>query len=223
MGRDVVGYATPHRHEGEWDNFQCKQLSARLSEKDAFVELGKIFMHAAAGDYSLPRSYTFVAPKGVVRNVQNFIAHPSRFRQAFLNTWDAIIAPELVENQIVPLTPEIRDAIERFAFEHIYWLDAVGLADDPYAKPRAGPLVWLRPRCCTARRHSGDTAGRGSTVHRATDRSLRRTPRYHLSRLRRPRWRIRLGGRICVTSAPGISKLLRSIATIVIPPRRTIW
>ena len=105
MGRDVVGYATPHRHEGDWDNFQCKQLSARLSEKDAFVELGKIFMHAAAGDYSLPRSYTFVAPKGVVRNVQNYVAHSNRFCQAFLDKWDAMIASELVENQTVPLSP----------------------------------------------------------------------------------------------------------------------
>lgn len=135
MGRDVVGYATPYRHEGDWDNFQCKQLSARLSEKDAFVELGKIFMHAAAGHYSLPQSYTFVAPKGVVRNVQNYVAHPNRFRQAFLDKWDAIIAPALVENETVPLTAEIRDAVGLFTFERIYWLDAVGLADDPYARP----------------------------------------------------------------------------------------
>ncbi|MGL9620222.1 hypothetical protein QRQ56_19575 [Bradyrhizobium sp. U531] len=134
MGRDVVGYATPYRHEGDWDNFQCKQLSARLSENDAFVELGKIFMHAAAGDYSLPRSYTFVAPKGVVRKVQNYVANPNRFRQAFLDKWEEIIAPQLVENQVIALTPEIRDVIGRFTFERVYWLDAVGLADDPYAK-----------------------------------------------------------------------------------------
>jgi hypothetical protein len=25
-GRDVVGYVTDNRHEGPWDNFQCKRL-----------------------------------------------------------------------------------------------------------------------------------------------------------------------------------------------------
>ncbi|WP_247455720.1 ABC-three component system protein [Bradyrhizobium sp. 166] len=135
MGRDVVGYATRRRHEGEWDNFQCKQLSSRLSEKDAFIELGKIFMHAAAGHCRLPRAYTFVAPKGVVRNVQNYVAHPERFRQAFLDRWAEFVASELVENQVVALTPEIRDAIGQFAFDSIYWLDAVGLAEDEHAVP----------------------------------------------------------------------------------------
>ena len=42
MGRDVTGYVTARRLEGEWDNFQCKQLTSRLSERSAFVELGKL-------------------------------------------------------------------------------------------------------------------------------------------------------------------------------------
>jgi hypothetical protein len=133
-GRDVVGYATQFRHEGAWDNFQCKQLSTRLSEQSAFVELGKIFMHAAQGAYSLPRSYTFVAPKGVVRTVKDYIGHPERFRREFLDKWDEVCAPNLVENRRVPLAPEISDAIRRFAFERVYSLDAVALAEDPYAK-----------------------------------------------------------------------------------------
>ena len=43
MGRDVTGYVTDKRMEGPWDNFQCKQLGAKLSENAAFIELGKIF------------------------------------------------------------------------------------------------------------------------------------------------------------------------------------
>ncbi|MEI8703295.1 hypothetical protein LRP31_34285 (plasmid) [Mesorhizobium mediterraneum] len=134
MGRDVVAYVTDQRHEGPWDNFQCKQLGARLSEKAAFVELGKIFMHAAKGEYTLPRSYTFVAPRGVVRNVQAFIAHPERFRQAFLDRWATGIAGELVENASVPLSEEIRSAINAFDFTQVYSLDAVRLVDDSHAK-----------------------------------------------------------------------------------------
>ena len=100
MGRDVTGYVTNKRMEGPWDNFQCKQLSKVLSETSTFVELGKIFMHSADDAYTLPRSYTFVAPCGVARAVQQFIAHPERFRQAFLDRWDTDIAGRLVEKRV---------------------------------------------------------------------------------------------------------------------------
>lgn len=135
MGRDVTGYVTDRRMEGPWDNFQCKQLSAKLSEAAVFVELGKIFMHSSGGAYSLPRSYTFVAPRGVVRRVQHFVAHPEQFRKAFLDQWDSDIAGRLVENQNVPLTPEIEAKIRTFNFTEIHWLDATRLMNDAACKP----------------------------------------------------------------------------------------
>lgn len=135
MGRDVVGYETANRHEGPWDNFQCKQLSTRLSESAALIELGKIFMHAAQGDYSVPRAYTFVAPRGVVRNVQSYIAHPSKFKNAILTKWVEVIAPKLVEGKTIPLSTAIRDAIDTFDFKQVYSLDAVRLAGDDFIKP----------------------------------------------------------------------------------------
>lgn len=92
-------------------------------------------MHTASGEYSLPRSYTFVAPRGVARAVQQFIAHPERFRSAFLDRWDTDIAGKLVEKQILPLSPEIEATIKAFDFTQIYWLDAAQLADDPACKP----------------------------------------------------------------------------------------
>ncbi|MBB4016713.1 hypothetical protein GGR16_001719 [Chelatococcus caeni] len=135
LGRDVTGYLTAKRMEGPWDNYQCKQLSKMLSERSAFVELGKIFMHSAAGEYSLPRSYTFVAPRGVARAVQQFIAHPERFRTAFLDRWDTDIAGRLVENKNIMLTLEIEAKIQAFDFTQIHWLDAARLVDDPACKP----------------------------------------------------------------------------------------
>ena len=135
MGRDVVGYVTKNRHEGDWDNFQCKQLKARLSEKGAFLELGKIFMHAAAGEFTLPRAYYFVAPKGVVRNVQTYIAHPEKFRAACLSNWPAFCENDLVENKPVPLTPEISTMIGSFNFKEVYAIDASKLANDQFIKP----------------------------------------------------------------------------------------
>ena len=135
MGRDATGYVTHRRMEGAWDNFQCKQLSSKLSELSAFVELGKIFMHSAEGAFSLPRSYTYVAPLGVVRRVQHFVAHPEQFRQAFLDRWDSDVAGRLVENQVVKLTPAIEAKIRALDFKEVNWLDAVRLVNDPACKP----------------------------------------------------------------------------------------
>lgn len=119
LGRDVTGYVTERRMEGPWDNYQCKQLGVSLSETAAFVELGKIFMHSAAGAYSLPRRYIFVAPRGVARNVQQLVAHPERFRQAFLDRWDEDIAGRLVQGRTVLLTTEISAKICNFDFTQI--------------------------------------------------------------------------------------------------------
>lgn len=134
MGRDVTGYVTPHRLEGEWDNFQCKQLSAKLSEHSAFVELGKIFKNSADGAFALPRAYIFVAPYGLVRNAQDYIAHPDKFRQAFLDRWDTYIANDLVESQVVNLTNAIKAKINAFDFKAVTWLDATRLVRDPACK-----------------------------------------------------------------------------------------
>ncbi len=135
MGRDVTGYVTDRRMEGPWDNFQCKQLGAKLSENAAFIELGKIFMHSAAGAYSLPRSYTFVAPRGVVRRVQHFIAHPEQFKKAFFDQWNTDIAGRLVEKKIILLSSEIKAKIKAFDFTQIDWLDATRLVNDKACKP----------------------------------------------------------------------------------------
>jgi hypothetical protein len=83
----------------------------------------------------LPHSYTFVAPRGVSRAVQQFIAHPERFRASFLKRWNSDIARKLVEKQSVPLNPEIEAAIKAFDFTQIHWLDAARLVDDPACKP----------------------------------------------------------------------------------------
>ena len=135
MGRDVTGYVTDRRMEGPWDNYQCKQLSSKLSEASAFIELGKIFKHAADGSFSLPRAYIYVAPVGVVRNVRHFVAHPEQFRKAFLDRWDDVVAGAIVENQVIKLTPLIEAKIRAFDFTKVEWLDANRLVSDPSSKP----------------------------------------------------------------------------------------
>lgn len=134
-GRDVVGYLTDRRHEGAWHNYQCKQLQSRLTTPNAILELGKIFMHAAAGEYSLPSHYVFVAPRGVVRGLNDLLSHPESFRQAVIDKWDSVCRDRLVESQAVPLTPAILENIRAFDFKEIEALDSAKLEKDEQIRP----------------------------------------------------------------------------------------
>lgn len=141
MGRDVTGYVTDRRMEGPWDNFQCKQLSRTLSMPAVLVEMGKIFMHSANGEFDLPRAYMFVAPRGVQRAVQSLLAHPERMRQTFLSHWDESISAKLIEKQVVSLSQAIEAKINAFDFKQVSWLDAARLVNDEACK--AALVKWF--------------------------------------------------------------------------------
>ena len=69
MGRDVVGYLTKDRHEGEWHNYQCKQYGKAVPLEVGLRELGKVLYFAHQGEFTAPTKYVFVAPRGVVRTL----------------------------------------------------------------------------------------------------------------------------------------------------------
>ncbi len=134
-GRDVACYLTSHRLDGAWHLFQCKQLRASLAAPSAVKELGKIFYHASQGSYRLPEAYSFVAPRGVARPLQELVASPRRFREAMLEKWDEWCAKRLVENATIPLTPEIERMIQEFDFERVYTLDVHRMLKDEHIVP----------------------------------------------------------------------------------------
>jgi len=37
MGRDVVGFYSKSKHDGEWDNYQCKQYNKALPTDPSFI------------------------------------------------------------------------------------------------------------------------------------------------------------------------------------------
>src|SRR3546814_10316887 len=64
MGRDVVGFCAPQRHEGNWDNYQCKQYRGKVGTAEGILAVGKIFYWASQGHFTVPRTFYFVAPNG---------------------------------------------------------------------------------------------------------------------------------------------------------------
>jgi hypothetical protein len=132
-GRDVVGYVTASKLEGEWHNYQCKQLRRRLGETEALIEIGKILSHSAGGEFRLPAKYVFVAPRGVVRTVQELVAQPEKFRSRVRSAWPEVIEKGIGESP-VPLSTKIEAAIAEFNFGAVVALDAAKLLKDAHIR-----------------------------------------------------------------------------------------
>ena len=135
MGRDVVGYRSTARFDGDWDNYQCKQLRKALGEPEFLRELGKIFFHSEAGHFSLPTEFVFVAPRGAVRTVRDLVTHPSKIGPRLIAQWPDWIAKRLAEGQDHPLSGEVLALIDSFDFEGVSLLEAGKLVRRDDMKP----------------------------------------------------------------------------------------
>ncbi|GEO37017.1 hypothetical protein SAE02_11650 [Skermanella aerolata] len=123
LGRDIVGFVTNSRHEGPWDNYQCKMLGRTLDDAAMHQELAKILYFASEGHFTPPRKYIFVAPKGFSRKAENLLNNPESFRQEMLDEWDKRCARKIKDKQIITLTPNLKDIIENFEFKNVSGLD----------------------------------------------------------------------------------------------------
>lgn len=82
-GVDVAGYLSRKRLEGQWHNYQCKRYTAALSWGTAAGEIRKMFVAAAAGAFTVPTRYVFVAPI-ISRSLPRQFAKPTECRTKFL-------------------------------------------------------------------------------------------------------------------------------------------
>ncbi|MDQ0390230.1 ABC-three component system protein [Labrys monachus] len=120
MGRDVGGFVTAARHEGEWDNFQCKMLAKPLDAATLFEEIGKTLYFASEGHFTAPRKYFFVAPKGFNRGAEELLHNPERFRAMMLSEWDARCSRKIRTNgEAVPMASTLQQVIKSFAFQNV--------------------------------------------------------------------------------------------------------
>ena len=119
-GRDVVGFLTNKRHEGPWDNFQCKQLGSHLRTATALLDIGKIIYFSHQGAFSLPRRFTFVAPRGPVRSLQDLIYNPSELKNALTRDWTKYCRTKIVANQAIELEAELLEHLEKFDFSSVF-------------------------------------------------------------------------------------------------------
>lgn len=122
-GRDVVGYAgEPTDPAAEWDNYQCKHYDHALRPSDIWIELGKLCVFTHRGDYTLPRRYRFVAPRGVGTKLHDLLKKPAELKKQLIANWDKDCKAEISEGEEFPLEGELKSYVEAFDFSIVWFL-----------------------------------------------------------------------------------------------------
>jgi hypothetical protein len=119
MGRDVVAYESA-QVEDPWDNYQCKHYATALSPGVIWLELGKLAYYTFIGEYSVPRRYVFVAPRGAGTSLSKLFRRPGTLRDSLVAEWDDKCKTQITSLKRVPLDGALRkhvDAIDFSIFE----------------------------------------------------------------------------------------------------------
>lgn len=119
-GRDVVAIIDA---DGNWDNFQCKHYNNPLMPSDIWLELGKLCYYTFNKDYSIPRKYYFVAPKGVGPTVGDLLTKPDELKKQLYSEWDKHCKESITAKVQIPLSFELKAHIEIIDFSIFTFLD----------------------------------------------------------------------------------------------------
>lgn len=148
MGCDVIATVDPTMPDSPWDNYQCKHYDHPLAPSDIWIELAKLCYYTFIGAYSVPRSYTFVAPRGVGTKLTRLLKKPAELKAGLLAVWDEKCAGALVEGRRIDLDDALLahiDAIDFSLFGHVPPLELIeGHAKTRYFAVRFG--LGLPPR-----------------------------------------------------------------------------
>src|SRR5215218_9729565 len=86
-GRDIVAYEGLLNSGGPWDNYQCKHYDHALMPSDIWKELAKLCYYTFQGEYSVPRDYHFVAPRGIGPSVLALLEDPVKLKKGLVEAW----------------------------------------------------------------------------------------------------------------------------------------
>lgn len=135
MGIDVAGFVDAKRLKGVWDNYQCKHYDHAIRPGDVWVEFGKIIWYSFSGEYTVPRRYYFVAPRGAGTSLSRLLANATKLRDDLIANWDKHVKDEITATQKVPLDAPLRAYVDAFDFSIFDAKTALQLVDEHRATP----------------------------------------------------------------------------------------
>jgi hypothetical protein len=130
LGIDVAGFADGKKLQGVWDNFQCKHYATALAPSDAWPEIGKILWHSFKGDYTAPRKYFFLAPRGAGTKLARLLANPEKLKQGLAENWDKHCSTTITQSQKLTLDGQFLDYVNGFDFSIFAAKTSLAIIDD---------------------------------------------------------------------------------------------
>lgn len=143
-GRDVIA-----KFSSGWDNYQCKHYKDKLSIADVVAELGKLVYYTWRGDYTLPREYRFVSPKGCSSHCIDMLAKKARIKAEIIKRWDKVCKDKITKTESIPLQGALLDYLNSLDFSFVDEMSSQELIDKhartPYHTTRFGSYHLKRP------------------------------------------------------------------------------
>ena len=153
MGIDVAGFVDAKRLMGVWDNYQCKHYDHAIRPGDIWVEFGKVIWYSYCGEYTVPRRYYFVAPRGAGTSLSRLLANATKLRDELIANWDKHVKNAITATREVTLDAALRAYVDAFDFSIFGAKTALQLVDDHRTTPvhaaRFGGGLPARPAAAT--------------------------------------------------------------------------
>lgn len=144
-GRDVVGFLSDNKHDGDWDNYQCKQYRRKVDVGQGILAIAKILYWASQKEFSLPKNFFFVAPRGINRNLETLLDKPKDLKEVLLKDWNKYCADKIQKGKTIPLDETLKKTIEKFPFKKIYIISIDEIMADSAVKPLLVELYGADP------------------------------------------------------------------------------
>ncbi len=150
MGIDVAGLTEASGFFGIWDNFQCKHYDSALTPSDALPEIGKMLWHSFQKEFSPPRRYRFMAPKGCGISLQQMLLKPAALKEKVFEKWDDWCAGKITSTQTIKLEGAFQAYCDsRHDYSSFIYKNPLEVIDEhrltPYFSARFGGGLAARP------------------------------------------------------------------------------
>lgn len=134
-GIDIAGLTDAKKLQGVWDNYQCKHYDNALRPSNVWVEIGKIVWYSFKKEYTAPRRYYFVAPKGAGTSLAALLSDATKLREELIANWEKYVRKEITKTQEVPLDAALLEYVNAFDFSIIDAKTALQLVEEHRTSP----------------------------------------------------------------------------------------
>ena len=134
MGRDIVAYVGATANS-QWDNYQCKHYDSALTPDDIWIELGKLCYYTYVGEYTFPREYFFVAPRGAGNKLSKLLRDAITLKKGLLDVWNDKCRNKITTTKEIYLDSSFHSYITQLNFSAIRALSPLLLIEQHRTTP----------------------------------------------------------------------------------------